>query len=220
MHRLLTVLTVLFSLSSIPSAVRQYRMFLDAYDRQQKGDARGARQSYATLLARHPDSFLLREAQFNLAGTEYSLNRYREASAIYAGLQPVKGAIGVNASYNRGNALATVAFANPKAHDYQEQLRSSLACYRRALLVDPRDIDARINYEIVLRALRSLAPPPSSSAGGGGKGSPGNQPQQQALSSDVSNLVLGNARQEEGQMMRKYFRPAPPRQNPKEQKDW
>ena len=220
MHRVLTVLIVFFSFSSIPSAFRQYRMFLDAYERQKNGDARGAGQAYLSLLTHHPDSFLRSEALFNLAGTAYSQKRYQEASAIYAKLQSVKGSIGANAAYNRGNSLSTMAIANPKAPDYPAQLRNALACYRQALFIDPGHTDARINYEIVLRALRSLTPPTSSRSGGGGKGSQGQQPQQQGISSDVSNMVLGNARQEESQMMRRYFRPAPPRLSSKEQKDW
>jgi hypothetical protein len=221
MHKLLASLVLLFSLSDLPSAVRQYRMFLEAYDRQRTGNLAGASQGYASLLAAYPDGFFKREALFDLAGAEYGLKRYQQASTIYAGLQADKGRIGAHASYNRGNALATIAFANPKAHDYPEQLRNSIACYRRALLANPQDIDARINYEIVIRALRRLTPPPSpASGGGGGKGAPGQGPGHQSLNSDVSNLLLDNARQEEGRMMRRYFRPAPPRQSPKEQKDW
>lgn len=221
MHTVLASLILLLTLSDLTSAVRQYRMFLEAYDRQRTGDLAGARQGYASLLSAYPDGLFKREALFDLAGAEYGLNRPRQAATIYAGLQADKGRIGAHASYNRGNALATIAFANPKALDYPEQLRSSIACYRRALLANPQDIDARINYEIVFRALRRLTPPPSTaSGGGGGQGAPGHGAGQQALSPDVSNLLLDNARQEEGRMMRRYFRPAPPRQSPKEQKDW
>ncbi len=220
MHRLITSLILLFSLSDLPSAVRQYRMFLEAYDRQRTGDLAGARQGYTALLTGYPAGFFKREALFDLAGAEYGLNRYLQASTIYAGLQADRGRIGARASYNRGNALATIAFANPKARDYPEQLRSSIACFRRALLANPQDNDARVNYEIVFRALRKLTPPPSPSSGGGGKGAPGRGSGPSGLSSDVSNLLLDNARQEEGRMMRRYFRPAPPRQSPKEQKDW
>lgn len=220
MRRLFPALIVLFSFSSIPLAVRQFRMFVDAYDRQQSGKLTAAVQGYAALLTRYPDTFLRHEAMFDLAGAEYGLGHYLQASLIYTGLERLKGPIGVNASYNRGNAIATVAFGAPKAPDHTDQLRNSLACYRRALLAAPGNNEARINYEIVYRALHSRTPPSSSSGGGGGKGSPGQQKQQQKLSTDVSNMVLENAQQEEGQMMRRYFRPAPPRQNPKEQKDW
>jgi len=217
---LLPALIVLFSFGSIPSAVKQYRMFVEAYERQQSGNLTAAMKGYATLLTRHPDTFLRHEALFDLAGAEYGLNHFPQASAIYSGLETVKGPIGANASYNRGNAIARAAFGAPKAPGYTDELRRSLACYRRALLASPGNNDARINYEIVFRALHSRTPPSPASGGGGGKGAPGQQPQQQKLSMDVSNLVLDNARHEEGQMMRRYFRPAPPRQTPKEQKDW
>lgn len=221
MLRLLTAMIVLFSFSTIPNAIRQYQMFLDAYQRQQSGDQAGAAKIYADLLSRYPDSFIRREALFNMAVAEYSQNRFSRAAALNSGLQTTKGPIGVNAAYNRGNALAQIAFADPRARDYQNQLRASLVCYRQALIADPNHTDARINYEIVLRALRRLNPPPSPSGGGsGGAGGGDRQTRQQGLSVDISNMILDNARLQEGQMMRKYFKPAPPRQNAKEEEDW
>ncbi|NTU93029.1 MAG: hypothetical protein HGB29_07385 [Chlorobiaceae bacterium] len=221
MHRLLTALIVLFSFNTIPSAIRQYRVFMDAYGHQQAGDHATAGKIYSTMLSDYPDSFLRREAMFNLACAEFAQNRPLSSATLYAGLQTVKGAIGVNASYNRGNALAMIAFANPKAPGYREKLGASLGSYRQALLADPGNTDARINYEIVLRALQRLSLPPTpSGGGGGGSGAPDRPTRQQGVSEDVTNLVLDNARLEEGQMIRKYFRPAPPRQTPKEQQDW
>lgn len=221
MLRLLTALIVLFSFGTIPSAVRQYRMFLDAYARQQSGDQAGAAKLYTQLLSRYPDSFVRKEALFNLACAEYARNRFLNAAALDSGLQSAKGQIGVDASYNRGNALAMAALANPRSPDYQPRLRAALTSYRRALLVDPNHSDARINYEIVLRALQRLTPPPSPAGGGGaGAGGGDRQTRRQGLNVDISNLILDNARLQEGQMMRKYFRPAPPRQTPREQQDW
>ena len=217
---LLTFLIAISSLGSIPSAIRQYRMFAEAYDRQRNGDLAGARQGYALLLARYPDGFFRQETLFNLAGTEYGLHRFQQASSIYSGLQPIKGALGGHASYNRGNALATIAFSNRKSPDFPTQLKQALACYRKALVADPMNTDARINYEIVLRALRVVTPPPSPSSGGGGKGGSGQGASQQKISSDVSRLILDNARQNESQMMRRYFKPTKPRQTPREEQDW
>ncbi|NTV02359.1 MAG: hypothetical protein HGB04_06185 [Chlorobiaceae bacterium] len=220
MHRLAFALVAFLTFSDIPSAVRQYRMFADAYDRQRNSDPAGAARGYAELLARHPAGFFRNEALFDLALIHQGQKQPQQASTIYAGLLQVKGPIGVNAAYNQGNIIASQAFTNPKAADYPARLRNALAFYRRALTGDPGHADARVNYEIVLRALRTIEPPRPASGGGEGAGSPGTRPQQQGLSSDVSNLVLGNARQDEGQMMRKYFRPAAPRQIPKEEKEW
>ncbi len=220
MHRLAFALVAILTLNDIPSAVRQYRMFTEAYDRQKSGDADGASRGYAELLARHPGSLFRNEALFDLAVIRKAQGRSQEAASIYAGLQRVTGPIGVNAAYNLGNITAAAALAEPKAADHAARLRNALAIYRRVLVADPNHADARINYEVVLRALRAVEPPKAPSGGGQGEGAQGNRPQQQGLSSDVSNLVLGNARQEEGQMMRRYFRPAPPRQLPKEEKEW
>jgi tetratricopeptide (TPR) repeat protein len=221
MTRVLTALMAFITFSAIPSAVNQYRMFVDACDRQQKGDLAGAAQLYASLLSSHPDGLFRHEALFNLAGAETLLGHYTQASMIYAGLEQFRGTMGANAAYNHGNLLASTALGSPKTPESREQLRAALACYRKALTTDPENTNARINYEIVQRALRNTTPPPSSSSGGGsGNGAPGNQPRQQGLNVDVSNMVLDNARQEEGAMMRRYFRPAPPRQTPREQKDW
>lgn len=223
MHRLVTALIVLFSLGAIPSTVRQYRLFLEAYEHQREGDHAGAGKIYAALISEYPDGFLRREALFNIASSEYAQNRFLRSSAFYSVLQTSRGKLGVSASYNRGNALAMAAFADRKAPGYREQLRTSLAAYRKALLADPDHSDARVNYEIVLRELRRLTPPPSRSGGGGGGGGSaehGQQSRQQGLSADISKLILDNASLQENQMLRKYFRPAPPRQHQKEQMDW
>lgn len=222
MLRLLTVLVTLISVGDIPSAFREYRMFLEGYGRQKAGDHAAAGRIYATLLSSPSATLLRRESLFNLACAEYAQNRFMNAAALDANLQGSKGPIGSNAAYNRGNALARAAFAEPRAATYRERLRQALASYRRALVADPAHTDARINYEIVLRALRRISPPPSPSGGGGGGGqvAPGSRQRQQGLSTDVSNLILDNARLQEGEMMRKYFRPAPPRQNAKESRDW
>ena len=69
---------------------------------------------------------------------------------------------------NQGNALAMEAFANRKGAGQEELLEQALACYRRALLDNPQNTDARINYEIVLRAIQRHQPPPPSPAPEGG----------------------------------------------------
>lgn len=222
MLRLLTALVFLFSFGDLPATIREYRLFQEGYERQKAGDHAGAGKIYTSLLSGHPGTFLRREALFNLACAEYSQNRFMNAAALYANLQGSAGPIGSNAAYNRGNALARAAFTAPRAPYYRERLRQALASYRRALVADPAHTDARINYEIVLRALRRVSPPPSPSGGGGagGQAGPGSRQRQQQLSTDVSNLILDNARLQEGEMMRKYFKPAPPRQNAKEARDW
>ena len=155
MHRLALALVAFLTFSDIPSAVRQYRTFVEAYDRQRNGDVAGASQGYTDLLSRYPGSFFRNEALFDLALIHQGRHQLQEASTIYAGLQRVPGPIGVNSSYNQGNLLASIALGNPKAPDYASRLRNALACYRRALTADPNHADAKKSREVILKALSS-----------------------------------------------------------------
>jgi tetratricopeptide (TPR) repeat protein len=220
MHRLLPLLIALFSISAVQSNIEQYRLFREAGTHEKNGNHAASIRSYRTLLDRYPAGLLRCEASFNLADAEYGLKHYRRAADLFESLPSGDADLSRQAGYNRGNSLAMAAFATPKAHDYQILLGRALACYRRALMDNPRNADARINYEIVLRAIRRLSPPPPAPAperGGGGKNGGQSTP---GLSTDVANMILINARQEEARQMHKYFRPVQPRKSGEDQPDW
>jgi tetratricopeptide (TPR) repeat protein len=220
MHRLLPLLIALFSISAVQSNLEQYRLFSEAGKYEKSDDHAAAIRSYRALLDRYPAGLLRCEASFNLADTEYGLKHYRRAAEMFESLPSGNATLSRQSGYNRGNALAMAAFENRKAHNYQELLGRALACYRRALLDNPRNADARINYEIVLRAMRPLSPPPPAPAPQGGGGGKNSGPSTPGLSSDMANMILINARQEESRQMHKYFKPVQPRKSGEDQPDW
>ncbi|NTW53051.1 MAG: tetratricopeptide repeat protein [Chlorobiaceae bacterium] len=220
MDRLLPLLIALFSISAVQSNLEQYQLFGTAGRYGKNGDHNGAISLYRSLLDRYPAGILRCEASFNLADAEYQLKHYRRAADLFESLPSGNSDLSRHSGYNRGNSLAMAAFENRKAHDYKELLGRSLACYRRSLLDNPRNTDARINYEIVLRAMRSLSPPPPSPPPQGGRSEKNAGQSQPGLSSDVSNLILNNARQEESRQMHKYFKPVQPRKSGEDKPDW
>jgi hypothetical protein len=220
MHRLLPALIVLVSIGSLPSNLRQYQLLRVANAHEENGDIAGAVRMYHSLLDRYPDGIFRREILFNLADTEYVMKHYLRSAGMFDTIPAGNPEITRLATYNKGNALAMTAFGNPKALDYPELLSRSLACYRIVLLSDPRNTDARINYEIVRRALRKLSPPPPSpSPASSDKPAAANR-SPQSISINVANMILDNAQQNEALLMRKYFHPIPARRTAEEEEDW
>ncbi|MGQ0508705.1 MAG: vWA domain-containing protein [Myxococcaceae bacterium] len=100
--------------------------------------------------------------EFNRGNALFRLGRHEEARAAFERAQETdKGSLKQKAYYNLGNTLAQL-----------NKAKEAIAAYRKALLMDPKDRDARHNLEVVLRKL----PPPSPSSpdggtdGGGGDG--------------------------------------------------
>ncbi|RXK87704.1 hypothetical protein EST62_06065 [Chlorobaculum sp. 24CR] len=217
MQRALLLLIALSSFNAIKSNFEQYSRFRDANRLAQAGQLKSAVQHYRQLLDRYPDGLLRCEASFNLACAEYRMKHYRRSAEQFAALPPGNAALSRTAGYNQGNALAMEAFRNRKGADQQELLGRALASYRRALLENPQNADARINYEIVLRAMQRHQPPPPAPAPQGGGAPDGNG---QDGGGAVSRLILENARQEEARQMRKYFKPLPTKPSERNQPDW
>lgn len=85
-------------------------------------------------------------ANANLAKSLYKQNRYAEADSIYALAAETLSKAGVH--YDKGNTEF-------QQKDFEQALKS----YRKALLKDPNDADAKANYELTLRKLQ-MEPPP------------------------------------------------------------
>lgn len=131
----------------------------DLYERGQYEDAL---QAYGNALIDEPDDPRL---NFNMGNAHYKLGNYAEASASY-------GRVGVGAdvavadddpraaqvAYNLGNVQFRVAQAAEGENPEQalEAYALAMAAYRRALGVDPDDVDAKFNYEFARRALEDL----------------------------------------------------------------
>jgi hypothetical protein len=217
MQRALFLLIALFSVDAVKSNLDQYNLFREAYSQTQAGQRSAAARQYQRLLDRYPAGYLRCEASFNLACAEYGMKHYRRAAEKFATLPPGDADLNKTAGYNQGNALAMEAFASRKGAVQEELLDRALACYRRALLDNPQNTDARINYEIVLRAIQRHQPPPPAPAPHGGGAPDGNG---QDGGGAVSRLILENARQEEARQMRRYFKPLPSKPSERNQPDW
>jgi hypothetical protein len=223
MDILIPLLFALFSPGTLPALFSEFGTMRDANEHYSKGDYRSASTLYLSIIDRKPEGNMRREAQFNLADAQFCMKQYNASATLFEKLSTGPGKNGMferNARYNEGNAIAMAAFSSPKEPRNPELLRKALACYRPVLLADPRNTDARINYEIVLRALQKLTPPPAPKPDE--KPSPASPPPSTTapLSSDVTNLVLENAMQDEKALLRKYFRPVQNRRPVGEKRDW
>jgi tetratricopeptide (TPR) repeat protein len=222
MHNLLSFLIALFTLSAVKSNFEQYSLFRKGNTYALSGKHTLAVQSYRKLLDNYPAGILRSEASFNLAVTEFGMKHYQRSADQFASIPPGNSALIRNAGYNRGNALAMEAFTSQKASSgSNELLGRALSCYRRALLDNPQNSDARINYEIVSRALHRTEPPPPSpspqgSGGASGDGNTGKAPG----SAGVTGMILEKVRQEEARQMQRYFRPLPSKTAEHDHPDW
>ncbi|NTX00714.1 MULTISPECIES: tetratricopeptide repeat protein [unclassified Myxococcus] len=94
---------------------------------------------------------------FNRGDALAKLGRVKDAQEVFRGVtESNRPDLRQKAWYNLGNLAATTG-------DRVEALKS----YRRALTLDPQDVQARHNYEVVLR---NLPPPQDNSADGGSDG--------------------------------------------------
>ncbi|MBA2564707.1 MAG: hypothetical protein H0V09_04705 [Gemmatimonadetes bacterium] len=99
----------------------------------------------------------------------YRLERYGEAGRSYggaAGTGPLQ--LRARALYNLGNARFKDA---ENGADAREALRGAVSAYEQALVLDPRDADAKWNLELALRRLEEQEQQQSGGGGGGGGGS-------------------------------------------------
>jgi tetratricopeptide (TPR) repeat protein len=127
-----------------------------------RGDYRRAADAYGRALAAGDSSATVR---YNLGTTLLRLGRHDEARAHLEAAARLRARAGlpVRAEYNAGNAdLAPVAADRVPKEQRRERLLRSISRYRRALMLDPGDADAKWNLELAQRLLRE------ESGGGGG----------------------------------------------------
>ncbi|MEE9903841.1 hypothetical protein [Chlorobium sp.] len=152
---------LLASAWNLPREFREYRTLQEAYMLYRNGDFSGAEQRCRQMLAETSGqngrkSFAIR---FNLAGTLAMQKKYLPARTIYRNLAMNHHATGEirNASvYNEGNCLAQEAIEAGKSERKRDFFEQALQRYIAVLRDKPGDMDARINYEIVLRMLEKL----------------------------------------------------------------
>jgi tetratricopeptide (TPR) repeat protein len=135
-----------------------------------RGDFTRAAQAYGRALAEGDSSATVR---YNLGTALLRLGRHDQARAHLEAAARLRGRadLPVRAAYNAGNAdLAPVAAGRVPREQRRERLLRAIAHYRRALIRNPADADAKWNLELAQRLLRQQA------GGGGGDEDEKDQP--------------------------------------------
>lgn len=129
-----------------------------------RGDFQRAADAYGRALSAGDSSATVR---YNLGTALLRLGRHDEARPHLEAAARLRGRadLPVRAAYNAGNAdLAPVAANRVPREERRERLLRAVAHYRRALLANPADGDAKWNLELAQRLLRE---PPGGGGGGG-----------------------------------------------------
>jgi tetratricopeptide (TPR) repeat protein len=99
-------------------------------------------------------------ALYNHANALYQQGRFEEAAAAYEeALRSTDLDVQQSAHFNRGNALLAQAYQRAEAQEYDAAkalTERALDGYRNALLLQPDDRDAKINYELAHRFREEL----------------------------------------------------------------
>lgn len=137
------------------------------------GDYARAEAEYRRELRRHPESPQL---HYNLGTVLLRTGRFAEAAkhleqARSTTIRPLRQRV----EYNRGNADLEPAFGEAPSPQRDPKLRSAIASYKRALVLNPRDQAAKWNLELAQRLLSQPPPPESGGGGGGDEGGGGGQ---------------------------------------------
>lgn len=189
-----------------------------------RGDYTRAAQAYQRALADGDSSATVR---YNLGTALLRLGRHDAARPhLEAAARPRGRAdLSLRAEYNAGNAdLAPVAAGRVPQPQRSERLQRAIAHYRRALLLNPGDADAKWNLELAQRLLRQQGggggggeDPKDQPRGGGGQGpqspaSPQPQPGQassggnQPMTPERAERILAGAEAREQQIQRQQLK--------------
>lgn len=126
------------------------------------GDLAKAQSIYDQLAARRPDAAQIR---YNLGLCHYHRGEYENArSELEQALEGLKKAKSfgrrgkpdpflAQVNYQLGNTVFELAAGKQPAEEAAALYREALGYYQQALRVDPRDVEAKYNYELVLQRL-------------------------------------------------------------------
>ncbi len=204
---LLQALLRVFALApSMQEMLMEYRLQLKA-DALYEQRAYSRAETVFRQLATFPDQKTRGAASFNLACALYMQGKYQEAATLF-GLttkpESKQGTLRVKSIFNEGNALAMMAIVSKEKQQKRVLFRQSLHRFKAALLTDPDEGDAKINYEIVRRYLDELDKPKQASSSSSQKKSVASPTS--GMSQNTAERLLQNAQQDESTLMRRLPR--------------
>jgi tetratricopeptide (TPR) repeat protein len=219
MLRITFLLLYLLSAATIPEILRQYRVMQEGCASFEKHSYQAAEAKFLDILRADPKGENSGPAAFNLACTWYMQGKYPQASSLFT-RWPQESDLKLHSMFNQGNTLAMTALSSGDKNRKLQLLRSSLEFFKKVLVRNPNDGDAKINYEIVRRYIRELEqppPPPPSSGRGGGTGGGSGQPE---IRGDVADRLLQKALEDESSLMRQLPGQTKTGNGGKNDKDW
>ena len=98
---------------------------------------------------------------YDLATTDYRLGRFDAAAQSYHVAVAGDLKLAEHAYYNLGNTYLWQARSSIDHMTKRMALRAAVSSYEEALLLNPRDADAKWNLEVALRRLADATEPPS-----------------------------------------------------------
>jgi Ca-activated chloride channel family protein len=107
------------------------------------------------------------EVRYNLGTALLQLGRYAEAEEqLRQALEAVEPELRQRAYYNLGNRFLGAARSSAEPQNQQQLLDAAVEAYKRALRLDPSDVDAKWNLEMALREQEERPQPPPQSGEG------------------------------------------------------
>ncbi len=199
-----TLLLVVAFTSSMQEMLRDYRLQLKADALYERRAYKEAETAFRQLVSLAPEPKERAAASFNLACALYMQGKYPEAGSLFASNTKPDNDHRENrlkAIFNEGNTLAMQAIGSREKAQKNALFHQSLNCFKRVLLTEPGDGDAKINYELVLRYLDELEKPEQSSSSTTDKKS--SQQPTSGIGKEVAERLLKNAQHDESSLMRR-----------------
>ena len=193
MHRLLTILFLFAALTASAQRMPERREVRRGNRLYNRGDYTTAVERYARALLYDPGSF---EAAYNLGNALYKSEWFDKAEEMMtrAAADSLRtDAERAEAFYNLGNAQFQ-----------QQKYKEALESYRRSLLLNPDDMEAKYNFAYTKKLLEQQQDD-NNQGGGGGSDDQKQQDRQDEQNSDKQNdssgddEQSGDPQQEEGE---------------------
>lgn len=181
------------------------------------GKPEEAAERYRNVIEQQPESRNGTVATFNLGNALVHMDRYAKAAAHFreiASKHHVSEELRADARFNAGNAFTRLAMSSGETDRKKKLLKTALLEYREALVINPGDQESKINFEIILRLLKTLDSPPATEKS--------NVPNRgrSGMDNDIVSNILEQAAQEERQVLRSRYHTSSKVRQTGSNRDW